>query len=197
MIRKMSAMAMACLLLACSAGEEQARAESGSNQSTVKERVMEKPTQAPQAGDPNIPAGNHVRIATAHGDIVIELLPDAAPNTVANFKALAASGFYDGLTFHRVIPGFVAQGGDPAGNGTGGPGYTIKGEFSNLKHERGSVAMARTADPDSAGSQFYICYGPQPHLDGQYAIFGQVSEGMDAVDAIKQGDVMKSVSIEP
>lgn len=158
---------------------------------------MDKPTKAPQADDPNIPEGVHVEIETEQGTIVIELFPDAAPNTVANFKALAASGFYDGLSFHRVIPGFVAQGGDPAGNGTGGPGYTIKGEFSDRKHIRGTLAMARTSDPDSAGSQFYICYEPQPHLDGQYAIFGQVTDGMDIVDGIRQGSIMKSVKILP
>jgi len=164
---------------------------------TQKEIRMEKPTQPPQAGDPNIPAGSHVRIETEHGDILIELFADDAPNTVANFKALIASGFYDGLSFHRVIPGFVAQGGDPAGNGTGGPGYKVKAEFNERKHVRGTLAMARAADPDSAGSQFYICYGPQPHLDRQYTVFGQVTEGMDVVDKIRQGSVMKSLHILP
>ena len=153
--------------------------------------------KAPQAGDPGIPEGNHVKITTADGDILIELYPDSAPNTVANFKALAGEGFYDGLTFHRVIPGFVAQGGDPKGNGTGGPGYTIKAEFNDRKHERGTLAMARSADPDSAGSQFYICLEPQPHLDGQYTVFGKVVEGMDVVDKIKVGTVMEKVTVLP
>ncbi len=154
--------------------------------------------QAPQAGDEGIPAGNHVRIHMQDGgDIVIELFPDAAPNTVASFKKLAGDGFYNGLTFHRVIPGFVAQGGDPKGDGTGGPGYHVKAEFNSHKHERGSVAMARSADPDSAGSQFYICYAPQPHLDGSYTVFGKVIEGMDIVDRIKPGDVMDRVTVEP
>lgn len=154
-------------------------------------------TKAPQAGDKGIPEGNHIKIGTAHGDILIELYPDTAPNTVANFKALAGKGFYDGLKFHRVIAGFMAQGGDPEGRGTGGPGYKVKAEFNARKHVRGTVAMARSASPDSAGSQFYICFGPQPHLDGQYTIFGQVVEGMDAVDQIKQGDVMNKVAVLP
>ena len=104
-----------------------------------------------------------------------------------NFVTLAKQGFYDGLYFHRVVPDFVVQGGDPKGNGTGGPGYTIKAEFNKQKHVRGSVAMARSQHPDSAGSQFYICYGPTPHLDGQYTVFGQVVSGIEHVDAIKQG----------
>lgn len=154
-------------------------------------------SRAPKAGDKDIPAGEHVRITTEHGEILIELYPDAAPNTVANFKALAGKGFYDGLTFHRVIPGFMAQGGDPLGNGTGGPGYRVKAEFNAHRHVRGTVAMARAADPDSAGSQFYICFEPQPHLDGQYTVFGQVIEGMEIVDQIRQGDVMQKVEVLP
>ncbi len=154
--------------------------------------------QAPQAGDEGIPAGRHVRIHMRDGgEILIELYPDEAPNTVASFKKLAGDGFYDGLTFHRVIPGFVAQGGDPKGNGTGGPGYHVKAEFNSHKHERGTVAMARSADPDSAGSQFYICYASQPHLDGSYTVFGKVVEGMDVVDGIQVGDVMERVTVEP
>ncbi|PIP03644.1 MAG: peptidylprolyl isomerase [Zetaproteobacteria bacterium CG12_big_fil_rev_8_21_14_0_65_54_13] len=138
-----------------------------------------------------------MRIETENGPVVIELYPDEAPNTVANFKALAGKGYYDGLVFHRVIPGFMAQGGDPLGTGTGGPGYKVKAEFNKHKHQRGTVAMARSSDPDSAGSQFYICFGPQPHLDGQYTVFGQVIEGMDVVDQIRQGDEMVKVSVEP
>jgi peptidylprolyl isomerase/peptidyl-prolyl cis-trans isomerase B (cyclophilin B) len=152
---------------------------------------------APQAGDEDIPEGNHISIETDHGDVLIELYPDTAPNTVANFKALVANTYYDGLVFHRVIPGFMAQGGCPDGNGMGGPGYQVKAEFNARKHERGTVAMARSQDQDSAGSQFYICFGPQPHLDGQYTVFGQVTEGMDVVDQIKQGDTMNKVSVLP
>ena len=129
------------------------------------------------------------------GEIRIEFFPDDAPKTVENFVKLAREGFYDNLVFHRVVPGFVVQGGDPKGNGTGGPGYTIKAEFNKNKHVRGAVAMARSAHPDSAGSQFYITYGAQPHLDGSYTVFGQVTSGMDLVDQIKQGDKMKSVTI--
>ena len=129
------------------------------------------------------------------GEIRIEFFPDDAPKTVENFVTLAKKKFYDGLAFHRVVPGFVAQGGDPKGDGTGGPGYKIKAEFNKQKHLRGSLAMARAADPDSAGSQFYITFGPQPSLDGQYTVFGRVVSGMEHVDKIKVGDKMKSVKV--
>ena len=120
-----------------------------------------------------------------------ELYPEIAPNTVANFVTLVQSGFYDGLIFHRVIPGFKIQGGDPQGTGMGGPGYTIKGEFAhngfrqnNLRHTRGVLSMARSMMPNSAGSQFFIMHADAPHLDGEYAAFGKVTEGMDTVDEI-------------
>ena len=119
-----------------------------------------------------------------------ELYEDIAPETVANFEKLANDGFYDGLIFHRVIPGFMIQGGCPQGTGMGGPGYTIKGEFTSngfrndLKHERGVLSMARAMDPNSAGSQFFIMTSTSPHLDGQYAAFGKVTEGMDTADKI-------------
>jgi len=129
------------------------------------------------------------------GEIRIEFLPEDAPKTVENFVTLAKKGFYNGLNFHRVVPDFVVQGGCPKGNGTGGPGYTIKAEFNKQKHVRGTVAMARSQHPDSAGSQFYICYGNTPHLDGQYTVFGKVVSGMELVDRIKQGDKMTSVTI--
>ncbi len=124
------------------------------------------------------------------GVIKAELYPEIAPNTVDNFISLASKGFYNGLIFHRVIPGFMIQGGDPDGNGTGGPGYSIPGEFAangytnDLRHTRGVLSMARAMDPDSAGSQFFIMHEDAPHLDGQYAAFGQVLEGMDVVDKI-------------
>lgn len=123
-------------------------------------------------------------------EIKVELYPDVAPNTVANFISLVDKGFYDGLIFHRVIPDFMIQGGDPEGTGTGGPGYAIKGEFSSngfdneLKHERGVISMARSSAPDSAGSQFFIMVDTSSSLDGDYAAFGKVTEGMDAVDKI-------------
>ncbi len=119
-----------------------------------------------------------------------ELYPEIAPETVKNFEELANKGFYEGLIFHRVIPGFMIQGGCPRGNGTGGPGYTIKGEFTmngfknDLKHTRGVLSMARAMDPDSAGSQFFVMVADAPHLDGQYAAFGKVTEGMDTADYI-------------
>ena len=132
-----------------------------------------------------------VIIEMENGDIMKgELYPDVAPITVANFEKLAADGFYDGLTFHRVIPGFMIKGGCPIGNGTGGPGHNIKGEFAangvknDLKHDRGVLSMARAMDPDSAGSQFFIMVEKAPHLDGQYAAFGKITEGMEAADRI-------------
>ena len=124
------------------------------------------------------------------GKMVAELYPEVAPNTVNNFVSLVKSSFYDGLIFHRVIPGFMIQGGCPQGTGMGGPGYTIKGEFTgngfknDLKHERGVLSMARAMSPNSAGSQFFIMVEEAPHLDGQYAAFGKVIEGMDVADVI-------------
>jgi peptidylprolyl isomerase/peptidyl-prolyl cis-trans isomerase B (cyclophilin B) len=129
------------------------------------------------------------------GEIRLEFYPEDAPKTVENFVTLAKKGFYNGLNFHRVVPDFVVQGGCPKGNGTGGPGYQIKAEFNKQKHVRGTLAMARSQDPDSAGSQFYICYGTTPHLDGQYTVFGHVVSGMEHVDRIQQGDKMTSVAI--
>lgn len=142
-----------------------------------------------------------------------ELYEDIAPITAANFEKLANEGFYDGLIFHRVIPGFMIQGGDPLGNGTGGPGYEIKGEFksngfdNDLKHERGVLSMARSMKPDSAGSQFFIMTEDAPHLDGMYAAFGRVTDGMEEVDRIvsverdmmdkpKKDQVIKAIRIE-
>jgi peptidyl-prolyl cis-trans isomerase B (cyclophilin B) len=128
-------------------------------------------------------------------EIRLEFYPADAPKTVDNFVTLAKKGFYNNLTFHRVVPDFVVQGGCPKGDGTGGPGYTVPAEFNKQKHLRGTVAMARSQDPNSAGCQFYICYGPTPHLDGSYTVFGKVTSGMEHVDRIKQGDRMKSVAI--
>lgn len=131
------------------------------------------------------------RIEMENGDVMKgELYPDVAPITVENFEKLANEGFYDGLKFHRVIPGFMIQGGCPNGNGMGGPGYTIKGEFNmnghvnEILHERGVLSMARAMDPNSAGSQFFVMVADAPHLDGQYAAFGKVTEGMQAADKI-------------
>jgi peptidyl-prolyl cis-trans isomerase B (cyclophilin B) len=118
------------------------------------------------------------------GTFSFKFFPEDAPGTVENFIRLAKKGFYDGTIFHRVIEGFMIQGGDPDGTGMGGPGYTIKAEFNKRKHVAGAVAMARTADPDSAGSQFYVCLAPASHLDEKYTVFGQVVEGMEVVQAI-------------
>lgn len=149
----------------------------------------------------------YVTIETEKGNIIIELYPEAAPATVANFAKLIESDFYNGVVFHRFVPGFVIQGGDPQGTGRGGPGWTIRGEFQDPDlrekmppHEKGVVAMARTQNPDSAGSQFYICLSSDPtryvHLNGSYTTFGKVIEGIDVVDALREGDVMKSVAIK-
>ncbi|CAM4503174.1 peptidyl-prolyl cis-trans isomerase B (cyclophilin B) [Paenibacillus endophyticus] len=129
------------------------------------------------------------------GEVLIDLFDQDAPNTVANFEKLANDGFYNGLTFHRVIPGFVAQGGCPNGTGTGGPGYQIDCEINPNKHERGTLAMAH-AGRNTGGSQFYIGYAPQPHLDGGHTVFGKVSKGMEFVDAFKGGDKMEKVEVE-
>ena len=155
-----------------------------------------------------------VTMTMESGDVMtFELYPDIAPNTVKNFISLIKKGFYDGLIFHRVINGFMIQGGCPDGNGTGGPGYSIRGEFAqngfanDLKHEPGVLSMARAQHPDSAGSQFFIMHANAPHLDGQYAAFGKLIEGEDVLDSIASVDtdwndrprkpqVMKTVTVE-
>lgn len=155
-----------------------------------------------------------VTITMENGDVMkAELYPEIAPNTVHNFISLIQKGFYNGTIFHRVIPGFMLQGGDPDGSGMGGPGYAIRGEFrsngfqNDLKHTEGVLSMARTMAPDSAGSQFFIMHKDAPHLDGEYAAFGKITEGMDVVDKIANGEtdfsdrpripqVMKSVTVE-
>ncbi len=155
-----------------------------------------------------------VTIEMENGDVIrAELYPETAPNSVNNFISLIRKGFYDGLIFHRCIPGFMIQGGCPQGTGTGGPGYAIRGEFTqngfrnDLAHDRGVLSMARAMDPNSAGSQFFIMVDKAPHLDGQYAAFGKVTQGMEAVDAIvavktdwndrpRQEQKMKKVAVE-
>lgn len=145
--------------------------------------------------NPQSAVPHQVTIATDQGEIVLEVYPDLMPITVANFDKLVQSGFYNGLKFHRVED-WVVQGGDPEGNGTGGPGWSIKLETSpQLKNLRGAVAMARAMDPDSAGSQFYILKTDASWLDGQYAVFGKVVRGMDVVDKIQVGDLMQTVSV--
>ena len=123
-------------------------------------------------------------IETEAGTMVAELYPKIAPQTVNSFVFLAREGFYEGVIFHRVIPGFMIQGGDPTGTGTGGPGYELKAEFNDTKHERGVLSMARSADPDSAGSQFFVMHASAPHLDGKYTAFGKVTKGLETIDKI-------------
>jgi peptidyl-prolyl cis-trans isomerase B (cyclophilin B) len=135
-------------------------------------------------------------IETDRGSIELELYPMYAPNTVNNFVFLAREGFYDGVTFHRVIPNFVIQGGDPIGTGSGGPGYKFADEIKGnpLKHETGVISMAN-AGPNTNGSQFFITHSPQPHLDGRHTVFGKVIKGQDVVSAIRQGDTMTRVTL--
>jgi peptidyl-prolyl cis-trans isomerase B (cyclophilin B) len=188
------------LLAGCGTGNDQEEAgENTAKQTDYAASVKEKPV---------------VTITMENDEkIVLELDPAAAPNTVANFIFLVEDGFYDGLTFHRVIPDFMIQGGDPEGNGSGGPGSSIEGEFTangfenNLKHERGVISMARTQDPNSAGSQFFIMVAESTQLDGEYAAFGKVIEGMETADAIvsvergnadkpKEAQKMKKVEVD-
>lgn len=161
---------------------------------TTEEKPDEETTEKPAEEVSRDDAAVIIELAKG-GRIVFEFYPKDAPNTVDNFIKLTNKGFYNGLKFHRVIAGFMAQTGCPLGTGTGDPGYKIKAEFNSQKHLNGTVAMARSQSPDSAGSQFYICLGPQPHLDNNYTVFGQVIEGMELVDGIVQGDVMKKVTI--
>lgn len=142
-------------------------------------------------------AENALLLKTKNGDIVIEMFPNDAPNHVARIKELVRDGFYNGLKFHRVIDGFMAQTGDPRGNGTGGSGKKLKAEFNRNRHTRGTVSMARAMDPDSADSQFFICFGDCPWLDGQYTIWGQVISGMEYVDQIKRGSGPNGMVAEP
>ncbi|WP_313996772.1 peptidylprolyl isomerase [uncultured Paenibacillus sp.] len=190
--------AFAILLAACGGGSSQSQGN-GTGSGTSGNGAAAN--QAPAGGGEEAPAGETdkyasktnpvVTIETDGGKLItIELYPELAPNTVNNFISLVNKGFYDGTVFHRVIPGFMIQGGDPDGTGMGGPGYGIAGEFSgngfpnDLKHERGVISMARAQDPNSAGSQFFIMVADAPYLDGSYAAFGKVTSGMEAVDEI-------------
>lgn len=159
------------------AGIASAQETSGTNEVTIDENAL------PQA-----------KITTKYGDIVVELLEDEAPNTVANFVSLIEKGFYNGLKFHRVVPDFVIQGGDPTGTGAGGPGYRIKceAETNKTKHSRGVLSMAH-AGKDTGGSQFFITHRATPHLDGKHTVFGRVISGVEIVDKVQQGDLMDKV----
>ncbi|MEK4026930.1 peptidylprolyl isomerase [Sporosarcina sp. FSL W7-1283] len=180
-----SLMALAFLLVGCGSStkdeQQEEKTDGQSEEQPVKEADYSEEVEE-----------NPIVTITMENDekIVLELDPSVAPNTVANFISLIEEGYYDGLIFHRVIPGFMIQGGDPSGNGSGGPGYSIDGEFTsngfknNLKHERGVISMARTGEPNSAGSQFFIMAEDTSQLDEEYAAFGKVIEGMEIVDAI-------------
>jgi cyclophilin family peptidyl-prolyl cis-trans isomerase len=162
--------------------------------STPQATAVPGPTLPPQTIDP---AKTYtVTIVTDKGSMVFSLLPKVAPITVNSFVYLARKGFYNGLIFHRVEPGFVIQGGDPKGNGTGGPGYSLPAEFNPTKHITGTLAMARASDPNSGGSQFYVTLAPAPGLDNQYTVFGQIVSGMDVALKTSVGDVMRQVTIE-
>ena len=171
--------AMALLACAAMTGCE----KSASTPADNKEKTMAEPL--PQ-----------VTIETNRGRIVLELAEDDVPNTVANFVSLAEKGFYNGVTFHRVLADFMIQGGDPTGTGRGGPGYVIADEFSpRLRHARGVISMAN-AGPNTGGSQFFITHVPCPHLDGKHAVFGRVIEGMDVVDSIREGDRIEKIIVD-
>lgn len=142
-------------------------------------------------------AENSLLLRTKYGDVVIEMMPDVAPNHVARIKELVREGFYNGLKFHRVIDGFMAQAGCPRGDGTGGSGKKLKAEFNRVPHKRGIVSMARSMMPDSADSQFFICYGDCPWLDGQYTVWGEVTSGMEFVDMLKKGSGSNGMVDEP
>ena len=135
---------------------------------------------------------NTLKLETTQGDVVIEMLPGVAPNHVARIKELVREGFYDGIVFHRVIDGFMAQTGCPQGTGTGGSGQKLKAEFNNQPHERGTVSMARAQNPDSGDSQFFICFEDAPFLNRQYTVWGRVISGMENVDKIKRGEPVQS-----
>lgn len=181
----MSILALAILLVGCGKATEEEPAE------TTTETPKEEPKEQAVDYSADVKENPVVTITMENDEqIVLELEPTVAPNSVANFISLIEDGYYDGLIFHRVIPGFMIQGGDSSGDGTGGPGYSIDGEFSsngfenNMKHKRGVLSMARAQDPNSAGSQFFIMTDETASLDGEYAAFGKVIEGMETVDAI-------------
>lgn len=196
------ALALLAVLAGCGAEEPKPRSVKPRPTPQVKKAPEKKPAPAETPTPTDTSAKRYAVIETSKGRIVFELYPDVAPKTVANFEKLAADSFYNGTKFHRVVPDFVVQGGDPnsknsdpSDDGMGGPGYTVDAEFNKLKHTKGTVAMARSQDVNSAGSQFYICLAPQPSLDGKYTIFGQVTEGQEVVDKIQIGDVMTKVTV--
>ena len=180
-----------------------ASAAGGEAQAAPSNVIRPRPVQALTAEQVEALAGQVAELRTSQGALVLELLPQKAPGTVQNFVELAASGFYDGTIVHRVIPGMLVQAGDPTGTGDGGPGYFIQAEFNDEPHVRGTVSMARLRHPDSAGSQFFICLAPLPHLDGGYTAFGRVLSGDDVLERIEklgratpQGTPIETITLE-
>ncbi|OFW35089.1 MAG: hypothetical protein A2074_07375 [Candidatus Aquicultor primus] len=195
-------------LVGCSSGADKKASSDGFAEPEAEATEAPKATettvaQAAPAAQPAAGKRLYAVVETNKGKIVFELYPHKAPKTVANFVSLVGQSFYNGIKWHRVEPGFVIQGGDPLSkdddpenDGLGGPGYKIDAEFNDVPHTPGTVAMARAQDPNSGGSQFYICLDSQPSLDGKYTVFGQVVEGMDVVEQIRVGDVMDRVYTE-
>ncbi len=188
---------MKSVLLGCLAALALGVTNARSEEASPSPSTTAKPTMTPESS----PAAKEVAIIkTSEGEMVAEFWPDVAPKTVENFKKLAKEGFYDGTAFHRIIKGFMAQGGDPLTKdpaaesrwGTGGPGYKVKAEFNKKAHERGVLSMARSSDPDSAGSQFFLCFGKVAQLDGQYTTFGKIIKGDDVLDKLANVPVTMS-----
>jgi cyclophilin family peptidyl-prolyl cis-trans isomerase len=204
MLRRFSVVVLGCVVLAalavaCTSDGDKSDSNgqegpvtsfSEACQKTGERQFSEAPSQIIDTGKTYV-----ATISTAKGDMVVEL-DSGVVVTTNNFVFLACKGYYDGLIFHRVEPGFVIQGGDPQGTGTGGPGYAIPGEFEGATFERGVIGMARSSHPDSAGSQFYVVTGPASHLDGKYAAFGRVTSGIEVADKIQIGDTITSIAIE-
>lgn len=182
----------ASLLLSITSCTNDNKQESQTPPTSTAEMVTAKDLSI---GSDNLSDGK-ATIKTVHGNIVFKFYPKHAPNTTTRIIQLIQKGFYDGLNFHRVVPNFVIQGGDPLGNGTGGSGQNLKAEFNSLQHVKGTVAMARSQNPDSADSQFYIALNTLKNLDGKYTIFGQVIEGIEIIEKVQKGDKMLSVSFE-
>jgi peptidyl-prolyl cis-trans isomerase B (cyclophilin B) len=186
-------LALSVVMLVTPAGAGPANLQDGSEAPSSEQASSEQATTEQKGPMSNL----HAIIKTDKGDIRVALFPDQAPLTVANFVNLAQRGYYDGVVFHRVVPNFVIQGGDPTGTGRGGPGYRFQDEFSpELKHDGPGVLSMANAGPGTNGSQFFITHNATPHLDGRHSVFGKVESGQDVVDAIRQGDKMVEVTIE-
>ena len=192
---------LAFLAIACGGNGQGTPSEAQLTEQTPASSPSLEPTPMTYAERPELTIDPDKKYAaiieTEKGAFRIQLRPDLAIQTVNSFIFLAREGYYDGVTFHRVIPGFMAQGGDPTGTGSGGPGYSLPAEFSDVPYVRGTVGMARTADPDSGGSQFFITFGEQTNLNGQYTVFGEITEGMDIVDSLTPRDPSTDPSAPP